>query len=132
MAGLGFLSSYADNSLFVRHSNRTITVVLIYVDDLIITGNAPQYIQCLISQLNLVFEMKNLGKLHHFLGIEVNSNSTGLFLSQTKYAKDLLSCISMFECKPCGSPSNYKFGTTPSSSLLHSNPSLYRSITGCL
>lgn len=81
LLSLGFLTTYADSSLFIKHHKAPITLVLVYVDDLIITGNDSAYIQSLIRQLNMVFEMKHLGDLHHFLGIEVHRHSHGLFLS---------------------------------------------------
>lgn len=90
-----FQRTYADSSLFVKHQRSSITIVLVYFDNLIVTGNNNNYIALLIAQLNSVFELKNLGHLHHFLGIEVSRDSNGLFLSQTKYAKDLLSRTSM-------------------------------------
>lgn len=84
----------------MRYYNGSLAILLIYEDDLIITGINSQYIHHLISQLSLLFEMKDLGLLHHFLGIEVTRNSIGLFLSQTKYTKDLLSRTLMPDCKP--------------------------------
>eukprot|EP00268_Persea_americana_P025822 TRINITY_DN25195_c0_g2_i1.p1 TRINITY_DN25195_c0_g2~~TRINITY_DN25195_c0_g2_i1.p1 ORF type:complete len:278 (+),score=33.22 TRINITY_DN25195_c0_g2_i1:2074-2907(+) len=80
----------------------------------------------------MVFEMKHLGDLHHFLGIEVTRTSQGLFLSQSKYAYDLLLKTSMFGCKPYGSPCNYKLVATPAASLPLPDPTLYRSITRAL
>ena len=74
LEGLGFNRTYTDSSLFIRRYRGSITIVLLYVDDLIITGNNKLYIEFIISQLSLVFEMKNLGKLHHFLGIEVKQH----------------------------------------------------------
>lgn len=79
LLGLGFMPTYADPSLFIHHHPNSITIILLYVDDLIITGNDKAYIPNLISQLNLVFEMKDLGHLHHFLGVEVSYTSTSLF-----------------------------------------------------
>lgn len=98
------------------------------MDDLIITGNDNSY----ITQLNLVFEMKDLGALHHFLGIEVIKTMDSLFLSQTKYAKDLLTCTSMLDCKPYGSPYNYKTTSSNTSSPPTTDPTLYQSVTGAL
>lgn len=95
---IGFAKTYADHSLFIRSYKGSITILPLYVDDLIIIGNDLGYITHLIAQLNFLFEMKNLGRLHHFLGIKVNRTCTGLFLSQTKYAKDLLSKMSMLGC----------------------------------
>lgn len=80
---LSVLSTYADPSLFIRYFRNSITVVVAYVDDIVMTGNDSTYIQYLISQLGMVFEIKILGKLHNFLGIEVTYSPSGLFLSQT-------------------------------------------------
>lgn len=78
--------------------------------------------------------MKNLGYLHHFLGIEVSRDANGLFLSQSKYVKDLLSRTSMLDCKPYGFPCNYKGShhTIDASAALLTDPTLYRSIIGAL
>lgn len=132
LIALGFHNSYADSSLFVRHYKGTITIILVYVDDLIFTDNNSPYITHLIGQLSMVFEMKDLGRLHHFLEIEITYTPTGLFLSQSKYARDLLSRTSMLGCKPIGSPCNCKEApAVDASSLLH-DPTSYRNIVGTL
>eukprot|EP00268_Persea_americana_P046951 TRINITY_DN4858_c0_g2_i1.p1 TRINITY_DN4858_c0_g2~~TRINITY_DN4858_c0_g2_i1.p1 ORF type:complete len:274 (+),score=35.97 TRINITY_DN4858_c0_g2_i1:107-928(+) len=130
--GLGFQSTYADPSLFIRRFKNFVTLLLLYVDDLIITGSEGTYITYLIFDLRLLFEMKNLGKLHHFLGIVVSTTSTGLFLSQTKCAKDSLLRTSMLDCKPVGSPCSSKQSHTCTTSPLMKDPALYRSIAGAL
>lgn len=79
LIGLGFLPNFADASLFVHFHKGSITIILLYVDDLVLTGNDNQYMSSLLSHLNLVFDMKYLGPLHHFLGVEVSRTSTGLF-----------------------------------------------------
>lgn len=126
---LGFLHSFADYSLFVCHSHGSLTIPLIYVDDLIITGTNSQYIHHLISQLSLVFEMKDLGLLRHLFWIEFTQNSTRSFLSQTKYAKDLLSKTSMLDCKRYGSHSNYKSNAHAESTSTMVDLQLYLNIT---
>ena len=65
-------------------------LLLVYVDDIIITANDDETITQIIAQLSRKFALKDLGIPHCFLGIEVNYFSCGLFLSQTKYGKDLL------------------------------------------
>lgn len=128
---LGFLLSTSDSSLFVRKDNGCIIYLLIYVDDIIITGNDTTVIGRLISQLGLHFKMKDLGKLTYFLGIEVQRNNHGLFLSQAKYITDLLLKTDMVGCKPIGSPaSRAKLSPTDGSPL--DEPSAYRSIVGAL
>ena len=67
---LGFFCSVADSSLFVRHSAQGIIIILLYVDDIVLTGDDPIILQSLISTLSIEYAMKDLGLLHYFLGTE--------------------------------------------------------------
>jgi hypothetical protein len=67
---------------------------------MIITGDDKEEISWLQGQLGCEFEMKNLGGLKYFLGIEVARSNQGIFLSQIKYILDLLSEVGLLECKP--------------------------------
>lgn len=125
-------TEFTNSFLFVRFSQYSITILLLYVDDLVITGNDSRYIAFLISQLSVVFEMKILGKLHHFLRVEVNPIPNGLFLSQIIYSKDHFARTDMNDAKPCGSPSSHKQPATTIESSLLIDPSAYHSITGAL
>lgn len=87
----GFKRSKADHSLFTIQGERGIFVVLIYVDDIIISGDDKEGIQNTKSFLKIAFDIKDLGELKYFLGIEVCRSPEGLFLSQRKYTLDLLS-----------------------------------------
>lgn len=92
LKGLGFVPSRCDPSLFSLVTPTYTILMLVYVDDIIITGSSPTRIQNLITKLNSQFALKQLGNLDYFLGVEVSHQRNGaLFLSQTKYAKDLLS-----------------------------------------
>lgn len=71
-------------------SESVLVLVLVYVDDLIITGNSESFITAFIDLLGKQFAMKDLGTLSYFLGMEVHYKEHGLVLSQTKYAKELL------------------------------------------
>ena len=73
------------------------TSLIVYVDDMIITGDDKEEISKLQKQLSAKFEMKNLGGLKYFLGIEVSRSKQGIFLSQRKYVLDLLSEVGMLE-----------------------------------
>jgi Reverse transcriptase (RNA-dependent DNA polymerase) len=79
-------------------------VLIIYVDDMIITGNDEAEMKKLEEKLSHEFEMKNLGRLKYFLEIEVMRSKEGIFLSQRKYILDLLKELGMLECKPADSP----------------------------
>ncbi|KAK1686771.1 hypothetical protein QYE76_047619 [Lolium multiflorum] len=76
--------------LFVHTSPRERTLLLLYVDDMIITGDDPEYIAFVKAHLRDQFLMTDLGTLRYFLGIEVSSTSDGFSISQEKYIQDLL------------------------------------------
>ncbi|KAD3641550.1 hypothetical protein E3N88_30774 [Mikania micrantha] len=87
----GFISMPSDASLFVKQSEMEITVVLVYVDDLIITGNDMNEMQRLKANLSTRFKMKDLGKLQRFLGLELEYLKGGGVLHHNRYTIDLLS-----------------------------------------
>ena len=74
-------------------------ILLLYVDDMVITGNDANHFNWLITKLGQKFSIKDLGFLHHFLGIEVHHRQHGLFLCQHQYAEEILSQASMSSCK---------------------------------
>ena len=80
------------------------TASIIYVDDMIITGDDSDEIVKLEKNLVAEFEMKSLGDLKYFLGVEVARSSKGIFLSQQKYVLDLLKETYMLGCKPVDTP----------------------------
>ena len=78
--------------------------MLVYVDDLIITGDHEAEILQTKMNLSVRFQMKELGELKHFLGLEVEHTKEGLFLCQQRYAKILLQKFGMSDCKPLSTP----------------------------
>ncbi|KAG7536936.1 Integrase catalytic core [Arabidopsis suecica] len=100
----GFKKSEADNTLFTLPSKEGIVVILVYVDDIIISGNDKVGIQETKAFLKSVFDIKDLGELKYFLGIEVCRSKEGLFLSQRKYTLDLLSQVGKLGAKPAKTP----------------------------
>ncbi|KAE8720906.1 tir-nbs resistance protein [Hibiscus syriacus] len=89
----------ADSSLFAKINEGKLAIVLVYVDDLIIIGDDEAEILQTKENLSVRFQMKELGQLKHFLGLEVDRTHEGIFLCQQKYAKDLLKRFGMLECK---------------------------------
>ncbi|KAM1830529.1 hypothetical protein ACFX13_020749 [Malus domestica] len=126
---LGFQQSSSDASLFVLPSH-TPVMVLVYVDDILVTGPDSSICNLFIQNLGAIFPVKDLGPLHYFLGLEIQRSSTGLFLHQTKYLLDLLGKTNMAGAKPCCTPlgSNKLDHSGP----FLSNPTEYRSIVGGL
>ena len=71
---IGFVNSQANTSLFIYHANGHITYLLLYLDDIILTGSSSPQLQKFINKFRVHFAMKDLGLLHYFLGIEIVSN----------------------------------------------------------
>ncbi|GJW75060.1 putative RNA-directed DNA polymerase [Tanacetum coccineum] len=96
----GFKQSKNDFSLYTKCAGESFVVLLVYVDDILITGNDLIEIEKCKDLLNSKFLIKDLGELKYFLGIEVIKNDCGICLSQRKYNLELLSEFCMFACKP--------------------------------
>ncbi|KAK1418159.1 hypothetical protein QVD17_27298 [Tagetes erecta] len=104
MKGYGFQQSNSDHTLFLKRRGKLITCLIIYVDDMIITGNDEEEMKKLKASLSKEFEMKDLGRLKYFLGIEVLRSKKGIFICQQKYILDLLAETGMIDCKPATTP----------------------------
>ena len=127
---LGFKQSYQDYSLFLYKNGATILHVLVYVDDFIVAGNNLGAVQKFKAQLHKCFHMKDLGKLKYFLGIEVSRGSDGFYLSQRKYALDIISEAGLLGSKPSAVPMelNHKLGSA--TGPLFAKPEQYRRLVG--
>lgn len=104
MIAFGYHQSNADHTLFLKRQQGKITALIIYVDDMVVTGNDPNEREALQNYLSKEFEMKDLGPLNYFLGIEVSRSRKGIVLSQRKYALDLLRETGMSACQPVDTP----------------------------
>lgn len=129
---LGFTASLVDTSLFLHISGSTKIFLLIYVDDIIVTGTDVHLISALIARLQQEFPVKDLGPLNYFLGIQVTRTPDGLHLCQSKYVADLLTRTRMQDAKPAKSPcaSGSKLSRLDGTALL--DVTEYRSIVGAL
>lgn len=127
----GFHAYQSDTLLFFHISNGQVIYILVYVDDLVITGTNSNLIQRFIDKLNSVFVLKDLGNLRYFLGIQIQQTSDGLSLNQTGYIKDIIDRTYMSDVAPISTP-------TDSHSRLvlagepFSDPRLYRQVVGFL
>uniref|UniRef100_A0A2N9FX30 Reverse transcriptase Ty1/copia-type domain-containing protein n=1 Tax=Fagus sylvatica TaxID=28930 RepID=A0A2N9FX30_FAGSY len=112
MKNYGFKQSQADHTLFLKCDRGKLTALIVYVDDMVVTSNDEEGIRRLRDYLAKEFEMKDLGALRYFLGIEVARSRHGIFLSQRKYVLDLLTEIGMLACQPIDTPieQNHKLG----------------------
>jgi histone deacetylase 1/2 len=101
---LGFHNSKSDSSLFIYHRGSIMCYMLVYVDDLVLTRNDSNFVQSFFQQLGNQFSLKDMGPHNYFLGVEVILTCAGLFLSQHKYVRDLLSKTNMVGAKDVSTP----------------------------
>uniref|UniRef100_A0A2N9FVX0 Uncharacterized protein n=1 Tax=Fagus sylvatica TaxID=28930 RepID=A0A2N9FVX0_FAGSY len=87
---IGFTASTADPSLFVFRQGSTLLYLLLYVDDIILTGNSTAAITSLITQLAVTFELKDLGPLRYFLGLQIEYGTDCLVHCHWVFASDLV------------------------------------------
>ncbi|KAK5847241.1 hypothetical protein PVK06_003545 [Gossypium arboreum] len=133
LVSIGFITSKSDASLFIRITTEVVLYILVYVDDIIITGNDSAIIARFVDQLNAEFSLKDMGELHYFLGLEVTRSSAGcLHLCQKKYVRDLLARSSLSNAKPVHTPMISLPRLSKSDGDLLSNPTEYRSLAGAL
>nr|KYP76375.1 Retrovirus-related Pol polyprotein from transposon TNT 1-94 [Cajanus cajan] len=130
---LGFNSAKSDCSLFFRITTSNIILILVYVDDLIISGSSQTEIDSVVTHLQTRFPVRDLGFPNYFLGIQVTQMSNNsLLLTQTKYINDLLKRANMVTAKPVKTPMTASLKLTNSDKDPCENPSLYSSIVGSL
>ena len=99
------LRSTVDHSVFYHHNSLGQCIYLVvYVDDIVITGSDQDGIQKLKQHIFTHFQTKDLGKFKYFLGIEIAQSNSGVILSQQKYALDILEETGMLDCKPVDTP----------------------------
>ena len=105
-------------------------MLLLYVDDMAITENNSVTLKRLLDELNSKFRMKDLGRLHYFLGIQTTFFEQGMFLSQKQYATDLLMTAGMEECAPVNTPLPLQLNKVPDQDVPFSDPQYFRSLAG--
>ena len=129
---VGFQQSKIDYSLFTKQNNSSFTALLIYVDDILLTGNDLTKVQrvkdCLLQQ----FRIKDFGDLKYFLGIEFSRSKVGIYMSQKKYALDIWQDTGLTSACPDKFPMEQYLKLTPDDGELLKDPFKYRRLVGRL
>ena len=89
---IGFSRCHSNPNVYTKKVGNHIIILVLYVDDLILTGSDPKILTHVKSSLKKHFEMSDLGHLHYFLGLQVLQTKEGIFLSQSKYEIGRASC----------------------------------------
>ncbi|CAM8925259.1 unnamed protein product [Rhodiola kirilowii] len=128
----GFQRSLNDYSLFTLKKGTDFLILLVYVDDVVITGTSSSLISDVKKYIHDLFRIKDLGLLKYFLGLEVARSDAGIFLNQRKYAIELLEEHNLLQCKPARTPMNSKHKLSLSEEPLLSDALPYRKLVGKL
>ena len=128
----GFIRAASDSSLFINYHSTKAIYLIVYVDDIIITGPDSSHLLTFIQVLATRFALKDLGSLSYFLGVEVIPTTTGLFLSQRKYVCDLLQQLGMLDTKAATTPLSVGTQLTATSGTTLPEPKDYRAALGSL
>ena len=127
-----FVNSKSDSSLFIYKTKTNVLFLLVYVDDILITGDSSTLIQKVMADLHKQFALKTLGSISYFLGFETLGDKNGIFLSQTKYVNYLLKKANNAQAKPCPTPMVTGKKLFKEDCKLFEQPTVYRSIIGGL
>ena len=127
---MGFEKSDADPNLYFIIRGEDTLILILYVDDLFITGAEDLIAECKLG-LASEFEMSDIGLMHYFLGMEVWQEGH-IFLGQGKYAANILRRFQMEDCRPMSTPmiTNWKKLSASDSQLV--DATVYRQLIGSL
>lgn len=128
----GFKKGCADNNLYIKDEGNRMIIVVVYVDDIIFVGNKDSLSKDSADQMKSKFEISMLEELFYFLGLQISLLSKGIFISQTKYAKDMLKRFQMEDCKPISTPMVTKCKLSKIDESPDVDQTMYRSMIGSL
>jgi Reverse transcriptase (RNA-dependent DNA polymerase) len=132
LLAIGFITSSSNPSLFVFWHDSTVAFLLVYVDDIVLTGNNQTFLTSVVQLLDQQFTIKDFDNLYFFLRIEVNSFQQGLLLTQTSYIYSIMDRANMLGAKPINTPMATGAPLSKFTGEAFEDPSLYRSIVGVL
>ena len=129
---LGFQISKCDTSLFIYKKGRHLAYLLLYVDDIILTGSSKALLDKITAALKQEFPMTDMGRLSYFLGIKVEYNAAGILLTQQHYANEIIDRAGMTGCKPISTPVDVNSKMSAEAGDKIDNPTQYRRLAGAL
>jgi len=122
-----------DPNLYIKSCQKgNVALISLYVDDLIITRNASQLIDKIKRQLSQVFEMKDLGELHYFLGLEIWREVGQTLVIKRKYTREILKRFNTNQCKVVSIPLEHNAKIYNDDGMKEVDRTLYRQLVGIL
>ena len=121
-----------EHAVYIRRERDELLIIGVYVDDLLVTGTSKVNIDRFKREMSRVFDMTDLGRLSHYLGIEVKQEEDCIELRQTAYAKRLLEKAGMRDCNPVKYPMEAKIQIDKDAKGRAVEAAAYRSVIGGL
>eukprot|EP00253_Pinus_taeda_P016032 PITA_16032 len=128
----GFTKGSTYSNLYIKIDNDQLLILVVYVDDIIFGSNEEDISQNFALVMQKEFEMSMLGELTYFLGLQVQQNKDGIFLSQTKYLKQILKKYGMEDLKPVCTPMVTGCSLSANDESIAVHQPTYRSMIGSL
>eukprot|EP00253_Pinus_taeda_P031539 PITA_31539 len=128
----GFSKGSADSNLYIKIENDKLLILVVYVDDIIFGNKEETMSQSFVFVMQKKFEMSFLGELTYFLGLQIQQNEGGIFLSQTKYLKKILKKYGMEDSKPVCTPMVTGCSLSANDETTAVHQPTYRSMIGSL
>jgi hypothetical protein len=132
LIAFGFYRCHSDPNVYTKKVEIHLIILVLFVDDLILSGSDSKLLNHVKTILKKKFEMTDLGFFHCFLGLQVFQTNEGIFLSQSKYDCDLLHCFHIDDCKPSPYPFKSGFKLTSTCTSLEVDATLYHQLVGSL
>ena len=128
----GFIREKVDQTLFIKREDSKLIVAQVYVDDIIFGSTKDELAHGFSKLMQAEFEMSMIGELTHFLGLQIHQQDSGIFLSQSKYAKNLVKKFSLESASSVRTPMSPKVKLTIDLLCKSVYSSMYRSMIGSL
>ncbi|KAL0301380.1 UNVERIFIED_CONTAM: Retrovirus-related Pol polyprotein from transposon RE1 [Sesamum radiatum] len=130
LTDFGFVQSAHDHCQFTKSTSLELMVLLIYVDDILVTGHCLHDIQKVKDYLHSLITIKNIGVARYFLGLEIAKCSVGIYVAQTKYALDIIQDIALTHAIPASALFLPGLKLSEACGKLLPNPDPYRRLVG--
>lgn len=127
---LGFKRSQADYCLYSWQKGELVVFLIIYVDDMLLVGNATDFMKNIVTKLSREFKMKDLGPVERFMGLNIHVSRDVVKIDQIHYIDKILLKFGMAECKPIGTPMEVSLKLQPGTNYESNLP--YRELIGSL
>jgi hypothetical protein len=128
----GFRKGSANTNLYIKVSQGNILLIEVYVDDIIFGSDDDRLSQKFSKDMQNEFEMSLLGELSFFMGLQIRQSNQGIFISQTKYIREMLKRFGMEDCKPVITPMQTSCKLRKDDDSKSTDQRQYRSMIGSL